>query len=45
MDDAAVKKQTIVDNLSVQSVLAGIVFYMNIFKQPGINTLHDIVVI
>ena len=45
VDDAVVNKQTIVDNLSVQSVLAGRVFDMNIVKQPGMNTLHDIVVI
>ena len=45
MDDAGVNKQTIVDNLSVQSVLAGGVFDMNIVKQPGMETLHAILVI
>ena len=43
--DTTVNKQTIVGNLSVQSVLAGGVFDMNIVKQPGMETLHGILVI
>lgn len=45
VDDTTVNRQTIFDNLSTQSVFAGRVFDMNIVTQPGMDTLHDIVVI
>ena len=45
VDDTTVNRQIIVDNLSTQCVLAGIVFDMHIVMQPGMDTLHDIVVI
>ena len=45
MDDSDVNRQTIVDNLSTQSVLAGRVLDMNIVTQLGMDTQHDIMVI
>ena len=45
MDDSDVNKQTIVDNLSTQSILAGRVLDMNIVTQPWMDALHDIMVV
>ena len=45
VDDATIHRQTIVDNLRTQTVLASRVFYMDIVTQPGMDSLHEIVVI